>query len=40
MARAAVRMHARGICGCQTFFDAAPADLSLMTKEELLAKLL
>ena len=40
MARAAVRMKARGISGCQTIFDAAPADLSLMTKEELLAKLL
>lgn len=40
MARAAMRMHARGISGCQTIFDAAPADLSLMTKAELLAKLL
>ena len=40
MARAAVRMKARGIAGCQTIFDAAPADLSLMTREELLAKLL
>ena len=40
MARAAMRMKARGISGCQTIFDAAPADLSLMTKAELLAKLL
>jgi diaminopimelate dehydrogenase len=40
MARAAMRMKARGITGCQTIFDVAPADLSLMTKEELLAKLL
>ena len=40
MARAAMKMKARGISGCQTIFDAAPADLSLMTKEELLAKLL
>ena len=40
MARAAMRMHARGISGCQTIFDAAPADLSLMSKAELLAKLL
>ena len=40
MARAAMRMQARGISGCQTIFDAAPADLSLMTKAELLAKLL
>ena len=40
MARAAMKMHTRGITGCQTIFDAAPADLSLMSKEELLAKLL
>jgi len=40
MARAAMRMKAKGISGCQTIFDVAPADLSLMTKEELLAKLL
>ncbi len=40
MARAAMKMRSRGITGCQTIFDAAPADLSLMTKEELLAKLL
>ena len=40
MARAALRMKARGITGCQTVFDAAPADLSLMSREELLAKLL
>ena len=40
MARAAMKMRARGISGCQTIFDAAPADLSLMTREELLAKLL
>ena len=40
MARAAMRMKARGISGCQTIFDAAPADLSLQTREELLAKLL
>ena len=40
MARAAVRMKARGESGCRTIFDIAPADLSLMTREELLAKLL
>ena len=40
MARAAMRMKAKGITGCQTIFDVAPADLSLMTREELLAKLL
>ncbi len=36
-ARAAMKMKARGITGCQTVFDAAPADLSLMSREELLA---
>ena len=40
MARAALRMKARGITGCQTIFDAAPADLSLMSREDLLAQLL
>ena len=40
MARAAMRMRSKGITGCQTIFDVAPADLSLMTREELLAKLL
>ena len=36
-ARAAMKMHERGITGCQTVFDAAPADLSPLTREELLA---
>ena len=40
MARAAMRMRGRGMTGCQTIFDVAPADLSLMTREEMLAKLL
>ena len=40
LARAATRMAARGEVGCRSIFDAAPADLSLMTREELLAKLL
>ena len=40
MARAAARMNSRGESGCRTIFDVAPADLSLMTREELLAKLL
>ena len=40
LARAAFRMAGRGETGCRTIFDAAPADLSLMTREELLAKLL
>ena len=39
-ARAAMRMKARGNTGCYTIFDAAPADLSLMSREELLAHLL
>jgi len=36
-ARAAMKMKARGITGCQTVFDAAPADLSSLSREELLA---
>ena len=40
LARAATRMQARGETGCRSIFDAAPADLSLMTREELLAQLL
>ena len=40
LARAASRMAARGETGCRSIFDAAPADLSVMTREELLAKLL
>ena len=40
LARAAHRMAARGETGCRSIFDVAPADLSLMTREELLAKLL
>jgi diaminopimelate dehydrogenase len=39
-ARAAVRMKARGITGCQTIFDIAPADLSPKSREELLAHML
>jgi len=36
-ARAAMKMKGRGITGCQTIFDAAPADLSPLSREELLA---
>ena len=36
-ARAAVKMHGRGITGCQSVFDVAPGDLSLLSREELLA---
>ena len=39
-ARAVMRMNDRGITGCQTIFDIAPADLSLMTRQELLATML
>ena len=39
-ARAIMRMKDRGITGCQTIFDIAPADLSLMTRQELLATML
>ncbi len=34
-ARAADRMHRRGMSGCKTLFDVAPADLSSMTAQEL-----
>ena len=39
-ARAVMKMRSRGESGCRTIFDAAPADLSPMTREEMLAKLL
>ncbi len=39
-ARAAMRMKNRGITGCQTIFDVAPADLSPTSREELLAHML
>ena len=39
-ARAVGRMYNRNDFGCKSVFDIAPADLSLLTKEELLAKLL
>ena len=39
-ARAAMKMKARGITGCQTVFDAAPADLSPMSKADMLAHML
>ena len=40
MARAAVRMKARGVTGCQTIFDAAPADLSPMDRADMLSHML
>ena len=39
-ARAVARMNKRGIYGCKTLFDVAPADLSLLTSEEMRKKLL
>jgi diaminopimelate dehydrogenase len=38
--RAVYRMHSRGITGCQTIFDIAPADLSSMSRSDMLAQLL
>ena len=39
-ARAVHRMHERGVCGCKTMFDVAPADLSVLSPEELRARML
>ena len=39
-ARAAVKMYRRGDRGCRTVFDIAPADLSMLSREEILAHLL
>ena len=39
-ARAAVRMAQRGISGCHTIFDLAPADLSIRSREELMSRML
>ena len=39
-ARAAMKMQARGITGCQTVFDIAPADLSPVSREDMLAHML
>ena len=39
-ARAAMKMKARGVTGCHTIFDVAPADLSPMSREEMLAHML
>ncbi|MCM1102367.1 MAG: diaminopimelate dehydrogenase [Clostridium sp.] len=39
-ARAAYRMNERGMSGCKTVFDVAPADLSPMSAEEMRAHLL
>ena len=39
-ARAAAKMRNRGICGCHTICDIAPADLSPMSREEMLSHIL
>ena len=39
-ARAVGRMNSRGIYGCKTLFDIAPADLSILSPEEMRKKLL
>lgn len=39
-ARAAYRMRQRGNVGCKTVFDVAPADLSMLSAEELRAHML
>lgn len=39
-ARAAMRMRERGVTGCHTLFDVAPADLSPLSREDLLAHML
>ena len=39
-ARAAMKMRGRGITGCQTVFDIPPADLSSLSREEMLAHML
>ena len=40
VARAAMKMKDRGQTGCCTVFDIAPADLSILSREEMLAHLL
>ena len=39
-ARAIYKMHGRGVTGCKTVFDVAPADLSPLSPEELRAHML
>ena len=39
-ARAVMRMKQRGETGCRTIFDMAPADLSILSREEMLAHML
>ena len=39
-ARAAMRMAGRGVTGCQTIFDIAPADLSSQSRADIIAHML
>ena len=39
-ARAVYKLHQRGQVGCKTIFDLAPADLSAMSREDILAHML
>ena len=39
-ARAAMKMRERGVTGCNTMFDIAPADLSSLSRQEQIAKML
>ena len=39
-ARAAMKMQQRGLTGCYTIFDIAPADLSSLSREELMKRML
>ncbi len=39
-ARAAYRMSGRGDCGCKTVFDIAPVDLSVKTRDQVIAEML
>jgi len=40
VARAVMRMKNRGMTGCQTMLDIAPADLSMLSREDMLAHIL
>jgi hypothetical protein len=35
-----MRMASRGCTGCHTIFDIAPADLSMLSREDMIAHLL
>ena len=39
-ARAVMRLKDRGVTGCRTIFDLAPADLSPMSREDMLRHML